>query len=111
MQHQETGRDKDQGTVHEIRVIGPTGKPMTRRDLPAPGTKRWVVRRKAEVVAGVRGGLISLKEACNRYNLSKDEFESWQQLFENHGLSGLRATSGKKFRRALPTSPRNSKSL
>ena len=102
MKHQEPNRDKGQDAVREIRVIGPTGKLMTRRDLPAPGTKRWVVRRKAEVVAGVRGGLISLKEACQRYNLSKDEFESWSQLFKNHGLSRLRATSVKKFRR-LPT--------
>lgn len=104
MQHQEPDRYKGQSAVREISVIGPTGKLMTRRDLPAPGTKRWVVRRKAEVVAGVRGGLISLKEACQRYNLSKDEFESWRQLFENHGLSGLRATTVKKFRR--PATPR-----
>lgn len=99
MQHQEADNSPRPGTVHELSVVGPTGKPMTRRDLPPPGTKRWVVRRKAEVVAGVRGGLISLKEACQRYNLSEDEFDSWQQLFENHGLSGLRATSVKKFRR------------
>ncbi len=72
---------------------------MTRADLPTPGTKRWVARRKAEVVAGVRGGLISLKEACQRYELSEDEFESWRRLFTDHGLSGLRATSVKKFRR------------
>ena len=111
MQHQETDRDKGQGTVLKIRVIGPTGNPMTQRDLPPPSTKRWVARRKAEVVAGVRGGLISLKEACQRYNLSKDEFESWQQLFENHGLSGLRATSAKKFRRTPTPSPRNPKPL
>ena len=111
MQHQETDRDKGQGAVLKIRVIGPTGKPMTQRDLPPPSTKRCVARRKAEVVAGVRGGLISLKEACQRYNLSKDEFESWQQLFENHGLSGLRATSIKKFRRTPLTSARNPKPL
>ena len=34
--------------------------------LPPPGTKRWVIRRKAEVVAAVRGGLLSLEEACSR---------------------------------------------
>lgn len=85
--------------VREPSIVGPTGRPMTRRDLPPTGTKRWVVRRKAEVVAGVRGGLISLEEACQRYNLSEDEFDSWRQLLENHGLSGLRATSVKKFRR------------
>ncbi len=47
-------------------VIGPDGSPLTIADLPAPGTKRWVIRRKAEVVAAVRGGLLSLEEACSR---------------------------------------------
>ena len=36
-------------------VIGPDGSPLTIADLPAPGTKRWVIRRKAEVVAAVDG--------------------------------------------------------
>jgi hypothetical protein len=36
-------------------VIGPDGNPLTIADLPEPGTKRWVTRRKAEVVAAVRG--------------------------------------------------------
>jgi anti-sigma factor RsiW len=43
-------------------VIGPDGSQLTIADLPAPGTKRWVIRRKAEVVAAVRGGLLSLEE-------------------------------------------------
>ena len=51
-------------------VIGPDGSPLTIADLPAPGTKRWVIRRKAEVVAAVRGGLLSLEEACSRYTLT-----------------------------------------
>ena len=58
-------------------VIGPDGSPLTVADLPAPGT-RWVVRRKAEVVAAVRGGLLSLEEACSRYggNISFEDDES-----------------------------------
>jgi hypothetical protein len=44
-------------------VIGPDGSPLTIADLPPPTTKRWVIRRKAEVVAAVRGGLLSLEEA------------------------------------------------
>jgi hypothetical protein len=51
-------------------VIGPDGSPLTIADLPAPGTKRWVIRRKAEVLAAVRGGLLSLEEACSRYTLT-----------------------------------------
>ena len=47
-------------------VIGPDGSPLTVADLPPKDTKRWVIRRKAEVVAAVRGGLLSLEEACER---------------------------------------------
>ncbi len=39
-------------------VMGPDGSPLTIADLPPQNTKRWVIRRKAEVVAGVRAGLI-----------------------------------------------------
>ena len=41
---------------HKIRpakVIGPLGEPLTIDSLPPPDTTRWVVRRKAEVVAAV----------------------------------------------------------
>src|SRR5262249_38649992 len=73
-------------------VIGPDGSPLTIADLPAPGTKRWVIRRKAEVVAAVRGGLLSLEEACSRYTLTVEEFLSWQYSIDQHGLAGLRTT-------------------
>ena len=61
-------------------------------DLPSPDTKRWVVRRKAVVVAAVRNGSISLQEACRRYRLSVEEFLAWQRAIERHGIPGLRAT-------------------
>jgi hypothetical protein len=82
------------------RVIGPAGQPLTKDDLPPPKTGRWVIRRKAEVVAAVRGGVISLEEACERYNLSVEEFLSWQALIESHGLRGLRATRVQHYRRS-----------
>ena len=103
MRYQKADKNKNNDRAQEISVIGPMGEPMTLGDLPAPGTERWVVRRKAEVVAGVRGGLISLKEACTRYNLSEDEFETWLKQFQIHGLSGLRATGLKKYRDQLRT--------
>jgi hypothetical protein len=68
-------------------------------DLPPPNTKRWVTRRKAEVVAAVRNGIISLDEACQRYKLSIEEFASWQALIDNHGLAGLRATRVQDYRK------------
>jgi Protein of unknown function (DUF1153) len=79
-------------------VIGPDGSPLTVADLPPPTTKRWVIRRKAEVVAAVRGGLISLEEACGRYTLTVDEFLSWQMSIDQHGLAGLRTTRLQQYR-------------
>jgi hypothetical protein len=79
-------------------VIGPDGSPLTITDLPAPNTKRWVIRRKAEVVIAVRAGLLSLEEACNRYELTADEFLSWQYSIERHGLAGLRTTRIQQYR-------------
>lgn len=83
----------------KLRVIGPSGDPLTLSSLPPPGTKRWVIRRKAEVVAAVRGGLLSLEEACERYCLSTEEFLSWQRMIESHGLQGLRTTRVQDYRR------------
>jgi hypothetical protein len=82
----------------EKSVIGPHGLRLRLADLPPAETQRWVVRRKAEVVAAVRGGLLSLEEACARYSLSLAEFMSWQWSVDLHGMAGLRAT-GRKRRR------------
>lgn len=79
-------------------VIGPDGSPLTIADLPPTNTKRWVIRRKAEVVAAVRGGLLSLEEACRRYTLTVEEFLSWQASIERHGLAGLRTTRIQQYR-------------
>ena len=79
-------------------VIGPDGSPLTIADLPAPGTKRWVIRRKAEVVAAVRGGLLSLEEACARYTLTVEEFLAWQRAIDKYGLPGLRTTRVQQYR-------------
>jgi Protein of unknown function (DUF1153) len=73
-------------------VIGPEGSRLTIADLPAPGTKRWVAHRKAEVVLAVCGGLISLEEVCSRYKLTVEELLSWQESYHQHGLRGLRTT-------------------
>ena len=64
-------------------VIGPDGSPLTLADLPPNGTRRWVIRRKAEVVAAVRGGLLTLEEACERYTLTVEEFLGWQKAIRH----------------------------
>ena len=82
----------------EKYVIGPTGAPLTLSDLPPRDTQRWVIRRKAEVVAAVRGGLLSLDEACTRYSLTSEEFLGWQQSIDRYGLAGLRTTRIQQYR-------------
>ncbi len=84
--------------MHVRYVVGPEGSPLTVADLPPTNTKRWGIRRKAEVVAAVRGGLLSLDEACERYKLTADEFLSWQRSIQKHGLPGLRATRVQDYR-------------
>ena len=79
-------------------VIGPDGSPLTIAYLPPSNTRRWVIRRKAEVVAAVRGGLLSLEDACSRYALTMDEFLSWQASIDDHGLAGLRTTRIQQYR-------------
>ncbi|MBB4861169.1 hypothetical protein HNO88_004523 [Novosphingobium chloroacetimidivorans] len=74
------------------KVVGPLGEVLTFDKLPEPGTSRWVARRKAEVVAAVEGGLLSVPEACARYQLSLEELVSWQRAVERDGISGLRAS-------------------
>lgn len=68
------------------------GTVLTMLNLPSPHTRRWVIRRKAEVVAAVRGGLLTLPEACARYRLTTEEFLAWEAALTNHGLPGLRVT-------------------
>jgi len=71
---------------------------LTLSDLPPVETERWVIRRKAEVVAAVRGGLLSLDEACDRYRLTNEEFLNWQQSIDRHGMAGLRTTRLQQYR-------------
>ena len=82
----------------EKYVIGPTGAPLTLSDHPPRDTQRWEIRRKAEVVAAVHGGLLSLDEACSRYSLTSEEFLGWQKSIERHGLAGLRSTRLQQYR-------------
>lgn len=72
-------------------VVGPEGERLTRDKLPK-ATTRWTPRRKAQVVAAVAGGLLSVEEACRDYALSLEEFAEWARLIDAGGVSGLRVT-------------------
>ena len=85
-------------TIRPAYIIGPDGKMLSFDRLPLPSTRRWVARKKAEVVAAVEGGLLSLDEALSRYNLSLQEFAAWQRWVERAGVAGLRATKSQQYR-------------
>jgi hypothetical protein len=81
--------------------------------LPPENTERWVARRKAAVIAAVRCGELTLEQACRRYQLSEEEFRSWERGYDIHGLAGLRATRYQQYRvrgssRSGPASPKRS---
>lgn len=84
--------------VRPAKVIGPLGEALTIDTLPPPQTTRWVVRRKAEVVAAVNGGLLSVDEVCQRYGLTAEEFAGWQRAIDRSGMPGLRVTRIQHYR-------------
>ncbi|KAF0171692.1 MAG: hypothetical protein FD162_2776 [Rhodobacteraceae bacterium] len=80
------------------QVTLPDGSVLSRADLPAPDTRRWVASRKALVVKAVLYGLISEADALERYALSEEEFALWRQAIETHGEKALRVTTIQKYR-------------
>lgn len=82
----------------QVKIVRLTERQRELDKLPSPKTRRWVMRRKAQVVSAVRNGVLSLPEACERYHLSEEEFQSWAHLLDSHGLHGLRATRIQEYR-------------
>lgn len=78
-------------------------------ELPPPGVTRWVIRRKAQVVAAVLSGAITLDEVWERYSVSNEEFTSWQRSLERHGVYGLRTTRVQLYREAAESAPKKSR--
>lgn len=76
----------------------PDGTFMTRADLPAADTKRWVASRKATVVKAVQYGLLSVEQAMERYALSEEELSQWLRAAMQHGEEALKTTRIQKFR-------------
>lgn len=86
-------------------VPGPMGTPLTLDDLPPRDTRRWVARRKAEVIAAVHGGLLERAEACERYRLSEEELGLWERAVSCAGLPGLRVTRVQIYRPVFEAVP------
>lgn len=82
----------------QVKIVRSTERQRELDKLPSPKTRRWVMRRKAQVVTAVRNGVLTLPEACDRYHLSEEEFKSWATLMDSHGVHGLRATRIQEYR-------------
>lgn len=74
------------------------GTIMTRADLPPQSTRRWVASRKAAVVRAVGAGLLTRKDALERYALSSEEFAEWETAVTIHGEGALKATALQRYR-------------
>jgi hypothetical protein len=73
-------------------VVGPDGLVLTPSNLPQTGRIRWAARRKAELIAAVSGGLLTMQQACQRYAISTEEFVVWERRYMRCGLKGLRVS-------------------
>ena len=60
--------------------------------LPPPWSKRWSPDAKAAVVAAVRGRILTLDEVCEQYEVSIEEYLTWQHGIDLFGWAGLRLT-------------------
>ncbi len=80
------------------RILGPMREILTRETLPPRDTTRWVASRKAQVVAAVESGLLTIEEAMTRYNLSLEEFYAWQRAMDRGGVAGLRIGAAQRGR-------------
>lgn len=78
-------------------VMGPLG-PLTMADLPSSATTHWVSRRKAEVLAAIEGGMLTIEEASARYRLSLEELAAWRRSVKRAGVPGLRITRTQYYR-------------
>ena len=71
------------------------GNPIHLSDLPEPGT-RWIKNRKAIVVRLVEFGLIDVATVLQRYDMTMEEFASWQRGVETPKGIGLLVTKRKR---------------
>ena len=73
---------KDYLEKHPDRVALPDGDLLVALNLPAQNVTRWTARRKAEVVAAVEGGMLTIPDACRHYRLSPEEYLEWERHYK-----------------------------
>lgn len=76
-------------------LVGPFNERIAICALP-PRHTHWTARRKAEIVAIVRAGLLTLEDICARYKISGAEYQAWCAALDKAGLPALHATKRPK---------------
>lgn len=76
----------------------PATTPDGTDDLPPVDTKRWVARRKAQILAAIGDGRLSRADACLRYRISEAELRLWERAVACAGVPGLRVTRVQIYR-------------
>ena len=73
---------------HSKQQVSKRSEPnvITANDLPAGNDIHWNLKRKAVVVSAVLGGIISIRDACARYELSVEEFLTWKRAAMQMGI-------------------------
>jgi hypothetical protein len=66
------------------------------------GTKQRPTGNRRPLIEAVRGGWVAIDEACQRYNLSIDEFVAWERDIDRNGVPGLRTTRYQIYRDTDP---------
>lgn len=93
-------------------IVGPLGEALTLESLPPTNRPvQWIARRKAEVVAAVNGGLLTIDEACDRYHISLEEFADWSHAATRAGLLGLRTTHRSAYKKLWSKEERDKEKL
>ena len=80
-------------------AVGLRGNVIAPYDLPPAHGARWTPQRKADLIAAILGGVITLDEAKARYALTTEELSEWRRGLAAAGVSGLKATKRVRSRK------------
>jgi hypothetical protein len=59
---------------------------------------RWTQLKKSVVVKAVASRQLSRRRALALFQLSAEEFRSWEESYKAHGIAGLRTTRVQYYR-------------
>ena len=92
---------KGQAIMEQKPISTENATPLDDPELPPVDTKRWVIRRKAQLLRAIEDGRLTRAEACARYNISDAELRLWERAIACAGIPGLRVTRVQIYRQVF----------